>query len=120
MAAAQKQRRMAVLRGHLSEYLAALSLLLKGYRIVALRFRSKSGEVDIIARRGDLIAFVEVKARRITGDAVYAVDPATQRRIRGASRDWIARQPDSASLSYRYDIIAVSPGRWPRHFADAF
>lgn len=113
-------RRKAFIRGHVSEYYAAVYLLLNGYRIRAMRFRTKSGEVDIIARKGDLIAFVEVKARRITGDAIFAVDPSTQRRIRNASLGWIARQEDAAMLSFRYDIIAVSPWRKPQHFTDAF
>jgi putative endonuclease len=113
-------RRKAFIRGHLSEYYAAIYLLLKGYRIVGMRFRAKSGEIDIIARKADLVAFIEVKARRMTGDAIFAVDPATQRRIRNASLAWIARQADATALSYRYDIIAISPWRRPRHFTDAF
>lgn len=120
MARTTGDRRKAFIRGHLSEYYAAIYLMLKGYRIRAMRFRAKSGEVDIIARKGDLVAFVEVKARRITGDAIFAVDPSSQRRIRNASLAWIARQPDAARLSYRYDIIAVSPWSWPQHFPDAF
>lgn len=120
MARTTKDRRTAFMRGHLAEYYAAIYLLLKGYRIVAMRFRDKSGEVDIIVRKGDLVAFVEVKARRITGDAIFAVDPSTQRRIRSASLTWIARQADAATLSYRYDIIAVSPWSRPQHFPDAF
>jgi putative endonuclease len=113
-------RRMAFVRGWLAEYYAAIYLLLCGYRIKAMRFRTKSGEVDIIVRKGDTVAFVEVKARRITGDAIFAVDPSSQRRIRNASLTWIARQPDSAVLSYRYDIIAVTPWRRPQHFPGAF
>ena len=113
-------RRKALRRGALSEYLAAAFLLARGYRIVVMRFRTRSGEIDIIARKGDLVAFVEVKARRGTNEAVLAVDPSTQRRIRNASLDWIGRQKDSAMLSWRYDIVAVRPWRWPRHFINAF
>jgi putative endonuclease len=116
----RKDRQKAFRRGHLSEYYAAIYLILKGYRIAAMRFRTKSGEVDIVARKGELIAFIEVKARRITNDAIFAVDPSTQRRIRNASLAWIARQKDAAVLSYRYDIIAISPWRRPQHFIDAF
>ncbi|MDB5524157.1 MAG: hypothetical protein JWM58_1920 [Rhizobium sp.] len=116
----RQDRRKAFIRGHVSEYYAAFYLLMKGYRISAMRFRTKSGEIDIIARKGELIAFVEVKARKITGDAIFAVDPSTQRRIRNASLAWIARQEDAATLSFRYDIIAVSPWRRPQHFMDAF
>jgi putative endonuclease len=113
-------RRKALRRGRVSEYVAALYLILKGYRIVALRYRTKLGEVDVIARKRNLVAFVEVKARRDTLSAVDAVSPTTQNRIRAASDMWLSRQPDYAFLSLRYDIIAIVPGRLPRHFRDAF
>jgi len=57
---AASHRRKALRRGHVSEYLAAAFLMLKGYRIVALRYRTRLGEIDIIARKGDLAVFVEV------------------------------------------------------------
>ena len=113
-------RRKAQRRGHVSEYVAALVLMLKGYRIVALRYRTKLGEVDIIARKRDLAIFVEVKARRDELCAVDAVSYAAQKRIRDASDVWLSRQPDYSRLSRRYDIVAVLPGRLPRHFPDAF
>jgi putative endonuclease len=108
------------MRGHISEYVAAALLLFKGYRIVAMRYKTKSGEIDIIARKGDLIAFVEVKARRATMDSIFAVDPGTQRRIRNASLSWLARQKDAARLSLRYDIVAVRSWGRSTHFIDAF
>ncbi len=113
-------RRRAERRGRFSEYVAALYLLLKGYRIVALRHRTRLGEIDIIARKRDLVIFVEVKARRDERAAVDAVGHAAQRRIRAASDLWLARQDQYARLSQRYDIVAVRPGRLPRHFQDAF
>jgi len=88
-------RRKALGRGHVSEYLAALYLMLKGYRIVALGYRTKLGEIDIIARKRNLAIFVEVKARR----AIDAVSPTAQNRIRAASDLWLARQRDYAVLS---------------------
>ena len=116
----RRRRRSAWRRGHLSEYIAALYLACKGYRILAIRHRTVLGEIDIIARKGDLAVFVEVKARRGEQAAVDAVSAASQRRIRGASDIGLARQPDCARLSQRYDIVAILPGRWPRHFRDAF
>lgn len=110
----------ALKRGLLAEYRAALCLVLKGYRIVAMRYRTKLGEIDIIARRGDLIACVEVKARSSFDGAVFAVSDTAQRRIRAASDIWLARQADFPRLSVRYDIVAVTPWRWPRHLPDAF
>jgi putative endonuclease len=114
------KRRKAWRRGHVSEYAAALFLLFKGYRIVAIRYRTKLGEIDIVARKSDLAVFVEVKARRGEQEALDAVSFSAQRRIRAASDLWLARQPDYASISQRYDIVAILPGRWPRHFPDAF
>ncbi|MET0747126.1 MAG: YraN family protein, partial [Rhizobium sp.] len=97
------QRRKAWRRGHVSEYLAALYLACKGYRILAIRHKTPLGEIDIVARKGDLAVFVEVKARRDAQAAVDAVSFTAQRRIRAASDLWLAQQPDFSSLSQRYD-----------------
>ena len=115
-----RKRLKALRRGSLAEYRAALSLILKGYRIVAFRYRTKLGEIDIIARKGNLIACVEVKARRSLEDSVFAVSDFAQRRIRAASDLWLSKQADSARLSIRYDIVSVTPWRWPVHLLDAF
>ncbi len=114
------KRQKAWRRGHVAEYLAAAFLMLKGYRILAIRHRTKLGEIDIIARKGDLAVFVEVKSRRSAQEAIDAVSFSSQRRIRAASDLWLAREPDFARLSQRYDIVAMLPGRWPQHFPDAF
>ncbi len=114
------KRRKAWRRGHVAEYFAAVFLMLKGYRILAIRHRTKLGEIDIVARKGDLAVFVEVKSRRGAQEAIDAVSFSSQRRIRAASDLWLARQPDFALLSQRYDIVAMLPGRWPQHFPDAF
>lgn len=114
------RRRRAERRGHLAELIAAAFLLLKGYRIQALRYRTPLGEIDIIARKADLAVFIEVKSRSDRRTAIDAVGFETQRRIRAASDIWLARQSDATSLSSRFDIIAVSPRRWPAHFPDAF
>lgn len=114
------KRQKAWRRGHMAEYLAAAFLMLKGYRILAIRHRTKLGEIDIVARKGDLAIFVEVKSRRGAQEAIDAVSFSSQNRIRAASDLWLARQPDFARLSQRYDIVAMLPGRWPQHFPDAF
>ena len=115
-----RDRKKALRRGHVSEYIAAFSLMLRGYRILAMRYRVRVGEVDIVARRGDLVVCVEVKARRDLDSAVFAVTGTAQQRIRAASGLWLARQPDAHRLSLRYDIVAVLPWRLPRHVEDAF
>lgn len=123
-AAATRRRIKAERRGHFAERLAALALRLKGYRILARRHRTKLGEIDLVVRKGDLIAFVEVKARSGEWTAIDAVSLAAQHRIRGAGDLWIATQAgrgrDMSRYSFRYDIVAILPGRWPRHFPDAF
>ncbi|MHA7969450.1 YraN family protein [Rhizobium sp. CAU 1783] len=114
------KRKRAERRGRWSEWGAALFLMAKGYRILAMRYRVRAGEIDIIARRGELVAFIEVKARRNAMAAIDAVTVTSQRRIRAASDYWLARQPDVARLSLRYDIVAVMPWTLPRHFEGAF
>ena len=94
--------------------------MLKGYRILDLRYKTKSGEIDLIVRKRELVAFVEVKARRLEGLAIDAVGYETQNRIRSASEHWLSRRRDVHHLTLRYDIVAVLPGRLPRHFRDAF
>lgn len=113
------KRRSAERRGRRAEFLAALALLLKGYRIRSWRYRCPMGEVDLIARKGDLVVFVEVKARAELRAGVDAVTPTAARRINAAGEHWIARQPDAASLSWRIDVVVVSSGRWPKHLEGA-
>lgn len=113
-------RRKAYHRGRIAEWLAALALILKGYRIVALRHRTRLGEIDIIARRGDLVAVIEVKARPTLVEAMEAVSASAQRRIENSADLWLARQRDFARLSVRFDIVAVLPRRWPVHVENAF
>lgn len=120
MKAKLRDRKQAERRGRWSEYWAALFLMAKGYRIMNLRYKTRSGEIDLIARKGNLIIFVEVKARRELQGALDAVSFHSQKRIRAASDLWLSRRSDAAILSQRYDIIAVLPWRFPKHFTDAF
>ncbi|SKA05555.1 YraN family protein [Consotaella salsifontis] len=113
-------RRLAHARGHRSEWLAAWALRLKGFHIVERRYRTRLGEIDLIARRGDLVAIVEVKARGSLEAAMEAVGPVAQRRIEAAADLWLARQKDYGRLSLRFDIVAVLPRRWPIHIRDAW
>jgi putative endonuclease len=117
---ADGKRIIAEKRGHRSEFYAAWALRLKGWRIVERRFKTKTGEVDIIARRRDLIIMVEVKARASLVEAMDSVTPTAQRRIEAAGDIWLARQRDFARLSVRYDLIAVLPRQWPVHVERLF
>ncbi|WP_298959371.1 YraN family protein [uncultured Methylobacterium sp.] len=114
------RRRATFLRGHRAETLALLALLLKGYRPLARRFAAAGGEIDLIVRRGDVVAFVEVKARPTLDEALAAIDAAKRRRFSRAALAWIARHPASARLTLRADAVFVAPGRWPRHVVSAF
>lgn len=113
-------RLAAYRQGNRAEWLACMALRLKGYRILARNFRTKSGEIDIIARRGDLVAIVEVKARGSLIAAMEAISATSQRRIEAAADQWWARQPDHARLSMRFDMVAVLPRRWPVHVENIF
>jgi len=114
------RRFRAYRRGHRGEWAAALSLMVKGYRIVARRYRTKLGEIDLIARRGDLVLVVEVKVRRTLIEAMEALSHSSERRIEAAADLWLARQPDHGRLSVRFDMVAVLPRRWPVHVENAF
>ncbi len=114
------KRRRAFRKGHWAEVLAAWYLRLKGYRILHRRFKTKAGEIDLIAKRGELVVFVEVKARADSSAAVNAVTYDNQRRITNAADIWISARPDAGRLSFRFDIIAVMPWKLPVHFVDAF
>jgi putative endonuclease len=113
-------RRLAERRGRRAETLAAWVLRLKGYRILARRWRTSVGEVDLIARRGRLIAFVEVKQRPNLAEAAEAVTPAARRRIARAASAWLAAHPAAAALDLRFDVIICVPHRLPHHMIAAF
>ena len=113
-------RRAAYQRGRGAETLAALLLRAKGYRIVARGYRRRTGEIDIIARRGRVIVAVEVKARATLATAAEAIDRRQQRRIERALSDFIARNTVYSACDIRFDAILVSPWRRPRHIVDAW
>jgi putative endonuclease len=103
-----------------AETRASALLLAKGYRVVARRFRTGVGEVDIVARRGNVLVFVEVKARERLDDAAEAVTDRQQRRIIAAAEAWLAAHPDDVLRNIRFDVILVAPRCWPRHIPAAF
>jgi len=114
------ERRRAESLGLVAESLAAWALRLKFHRILARRFRCSAGEIDLVARRGATLVFVEVKARATLAAAIEAVTPAARARILAAADAYVARHPAHADCDRRFDIVAVLPGRWPKHLADAF
>jgi putative endonuclease len=113
-------RQSAFRLGISAESRAATYLMAKGFRIVARRWKSSVGEIDIIARRGRLLAFVEVKARDRFDDAAECFTVRQQRRIAAAAAAWLADHPDDADSDIRFDAMLVTPGRLPRHIPAAF
>jgi putative endonuclease len=114
-----ERKRAASRSGWRAERIAVLALRLKGYRILAVRFLAKGGEIDIVAQRGTTIAFVEVKLRSSLMTAMTAIDPVKHRRMSKAARFWLVSHPWAARLTLRGDAIYVVPWRWPRHVAAA-
>ena len=117
---ATEERRRAESLGLSAETRAAWLLRLKLHAVLAHRFRCAVGEIDLVARRGRTLVFVEVKARATLAAAIEAVTPRTRARILAAADVFVARHPALADLDRRFDIVAVLPGRWPRHLRDAF
>lgn len=117
-------RRRADARGRGAERLCAWALRLKGYRVVARRFRGPGGEVDIIARRGSVLAAIEVKARRSLSSGLESVTPRQRARIERAALSWLAAHPDGflpeRGDTLRFDVMVVRPWRWPHHVAGAW
>jgi putative endonuclease len=114
------ERQVAFRTGISAESRAAAFLIAKGFRILARRWRSPVGEIDIVARRRALLVFVEVKARETLDDAAWSVTDRQRARIIAAAEVWLARFPDSRIQDIRFDAMLVAPGRIPRHIPAAF
>jgi putative endonuclease len=106
--------------GRRAEWLCALMLMARGWRILGFRVATPQGEIDILARRGDVLAVIEVKRRASLEAALEAVTPRQRERLIRAARAIAGRRPDLAAASVRLDLIALAPGRPPRHIADAW
>jgi putative endonuclease len=114
------KHQVAFRTGISAESRAAAFLIAKGFRILARRFRSPVGEIDIVARRRSLLIFVEVKARPDLDEAAWSVTERQRARIVAAAEAWLARYPDERIRDIRFDAMLVAPGRIPRHIAAAF
>ena len=101
-----------------AETVAEVWLRLKFYTILARRYRVKGGEIDIVARRGSVVAFVEVKARAEMEAALIAITPQKQHRLRIAAERWLVQNPWAASCTLRADAIFIAPRRLPQHVED--
>jgi len=113
--ARQKAHRL----GHSAEWRAVWRLRLAGYSILARRYKTKLGEIDIVARRGGILAFVEVKARGDFDSAAFALGGHQFGRVARAASLFVARHPHYANHSLRFDAVLVV-GLWPRHLPDVW
>ncbi len=112
-------RARAEKRGRRGETLAAWYLRLKGYRILDRRVRTPRGEIDLVARRGKLIAFVEVKTRETGEELAHAIDEYRLGRV-AAAAEILAPRYASNGEDVRIDVILIARGRWPQHIENAW
>ena len=114
------RRRWRYHKGRWGEWFAALFLVAKGYRILHWRTRTPAGEIDLIARRGRRLAFVEVKVRKTLEEAQAAIPPHSQRRLIRAAESWVGKRPQFQDFEYGMDVIFICPWSWPRHEQNVF
>lgn len=105
--------------GRRAERIAAWWLRLRGWRILATRARTRAGEVDLVARRGRVLAFVEVKRRGSAEAADLALDRRRLRRV-AAAAELLAARYGREGDSWRIDAVFIVPGRWPRHLPNVW
>lgn len=115
-----RQRKRARRHGQYAETLALCCLWFKGYRIIDRGYRTRFGEIDIIARRGKTLVFAEVKLRASLGDAAQAVTQTKKRRVETAARGFMAAHPHFNDFHIRFDALLVRPWSWPVHIEDAW
>ncbi|MDE0941166.1 MAG: YraN family protein [Alphaproteobacteria bacterium] len=116
----QLRRKQAYRAGRRAEMMAVVLLRLKGYRILARDYRAGVGELDIVAKRGRLLAVVEVKRRRDMASALAAITDRQRRRIVRATEAFVARHKWLGEMDIRFDAIVVLPNRPPKHIKDAW
>ncbi|MDI4656581.1 YraN family protein [Xanthobacter autotrophicus] len=118
--AATRRRRAAHARGLAAEERAATLLGAHGFEIVARRVRTKAGEIDLIARQGDLLVFCEVKLRADLSDAAFSLLPRQRRRIAAAAEAFLADHPELSRLNMRFDAVLLARSGAAEHLPGAF
>ena len=113
-------RRAARAYGLQAETVATFWLRARLYQILDRNYRLKDGEIDIVAKRGRTIAFVEVKARGKLDEARVAITAQKQRRISRAVNRWVATHPWAMGYTLRADAMFIAPGKLPQHLENAF
>ena len=115
-----RSRQQAHTHGHHAETIALWYLRLKGYQLLAQRYKSPVGEIDLIMRRGRTTVYIEVKARASVDESLFAVTPQQSRRISAAASYFAARNSKVVEGFQRFDIVAVPSYLWPTHIKNAF
>jgi putative endonuclease len=106
--------------GRRAEWLAALWLIAKGYRILGFRLKTQQGEIDLLVQRGEVLAAVEVKTRASLETALEAVSLQQRQRLRRALASFAGRRDGLKAARIRLDLMALAPGRFPRHIPGAW
>jgi putative endonuclease len=112
--------RRAYAAGQDAEALAAAALTAEGWLILGQRVRTEAGEIDLIAERDGLLAFIEVKARPSLAEAAFALGPRQRARLVAAAEAWLAEHPNHGSAGMRFDVMLVAADGSIRRIADAF
>jgi putative endonuclease len=115
-----RQTRLREQAGRRAETAAALWLQLKGYRILDRRVRMPACEIDLVARKGRFVVFVEVISRRTRALALEAVRPHVRSQLEAAAEQWLSQRRERQDLLWRFDAMLLAPGRLPRHMRDAW
>ncbi|WP_306149325.1 MULTISPECIES: YraN family protein [unclassified Roseibium] len=115
-----ERRRKAHTRGLSAETYAAWYLRLTGWRILKQRYKTKAGEIDLIAKKRKTVAFIEVKARNSRQAALEAVTPASQKRIVRAAKIFVAEHPKAGFFTLRFDVMIIRPWTLPERIVNAF
>lgn len=110
--------RMAHRQGHRGEGWAMTWLMLKGYRILGFRLKTRQGEIDLLARKGRVLVIAEVKRRASLEAALAALGPDQQGRLMAAGQALLRQRPSLQGYRLRLDLIALVPGRFPIHVQD--
>ncbi len=107
--------RKTELKGYFGEFVATILLWCKGYRILKHRYELRGGEIDIIAKRGNKISFIEVKTRKSEEKCQIAITPQQLYRIRNASQFFLKNHPKYLNCDFSYDVILVADWSFPQH-----
>lgn len=107
-------------KGMFAEKLACVYLTFKGYRILKTRYKTKFGEIDIVARKGKMIAFIEVKQRVTEKDGAEAISAQSQKRITNAAKQFISQNSKYVGFAFRFDALLFIPPIFVRHLDNAW